>query len=99
MIFKSLKKSGEIITSIYCCNKEGYIYLKDKREEGKDIRRLIDKREGCGASLLNVTENGMWKVKTFSDEHNHFMILYPNKKIKLRSHDRAHTHSSCKNLM
>lgn len=87
------KKSDEIIRKKYCCNKEGYKYLKDKREEGKDIRRRRDERGGCRAELIvHVTDNGMWKVKFFSDNHNHEMILSPNKKIKLRSHDRAHTH-------
>ncbi|KAK1386728.1 hypothetical protein POM88_014906 [Heracleum sosnowskyi] len=94
------KKSGEIIRRKYCCNKEGYKYLKDKREEGKDIRRRRDEREGCKAELvIHVIESGMWKVNFFSDNHNHEMILSPNKKIKLRSHDIAHSHSSCKNLM
>ncbi|KAK1361125.1 hypothetical protein POM88_045599 [Heracleum sosnowskyi] len=93
-------KSGEIIRRKYCCNKEGYKYLKDKREEGKYIRRRRDEREGCKVELvIHVTESGMWKVNFFSDNHNHEMILSPNKKIILRSHDRAHSHSSCKNLM
>ncbi|KAK1386732.1 hypothetical protein POM88_014910 [Heracleum sosnowskyi] len=94
------KKSGEIIRRKYCCNKEGYKYLKDKREERKDIRRRRDEREGCKAELvIHVIESGMWKVNFFSDNHNHEMILSPNKKIKLRSHDIAHSHSLCKNLM
>ncbi|KAL6558720.1 hypothetical protein OROMI_019070 [Orobanche minor] len=94
------KKTGEIIRRKYCCNKEGYKYLKDKREEGKDIKRRRDEREGCRAELiLHVTESGIWKVKTFSDNHNHEMILSPNKKINLRSHDKAHMNLSCKNLM
>ncbi|XP_020271889.1 protein FAR1-RELATED SEQUENCE 5-like [Asparagus officinalis] len=46
------RKKDAIISRIYVCDKEGFKFLKDKREDGRNVVRKFDTRCGCKARMV-----------------------------------------------
>ncbi|XP_020253841.1 protein FAR1-RELATED SEQUENCE 5-like [Asparagus officinalis] len=46
------RKKDAIISRIFVCDKEGFKFLKDKREEGRNVIRKFDTRCGCNTRMV-----------------------------------------------
>ena len=90
------KKDNEIITRYLVCDKEGLKYLKDKREEGKNIHRKADVRECCNAKMVIGLErsSGIWIVRKLDEDHSH-LLTTPSKVSKHHSHQTLHRAPTC----
>ena len=42
---------------------------------------------------------GTWEIKKFNDIHSHDLLKSPNKKRKLRSHNKSYKDANCKKLI
>lgn len=42
---------------------------------------------------------GTWEIKKFNDIHSHDQLKSPNKKRKLRSHNKSYKDATCKKLI
>ncbi|XP_020271636.1 protein FAR1-RELATED SEQUENCE 12-like [Asparagus officinalis] len=46
------RKKDTIISRIFVCDKEGFTFLKDNREDGRNVIRKFDTRCGCNARMI-----------------------------------------------
>lgn len=58
------KKKDIIISRTYVCDKKGFKNMKDKRQDGKEVRCIADTRIGCKAKMVISLDrsSGKWRV-------------------------------------
>lgn len=60
----------------------------------KGMKRCRESRRGCKAFIeIVLNKYGSWEIKKFSDTHSRELLESPNKKRKLRSHNKSHKES------
>lgn len=73
------ERDGSIISRRLACNKEGFNVNRQKSGQVR-IRKRESIREGCKAMILVKREKpGRWTVTKFVREHNHPLVVSPEK--------------------
>ncbi|XP_020245390.1 protein FAR1-RELATED SEQUENCE 5-like [Asparagus officinalis] len=82
------RKKDAIIFRTFVCDKEGFKFLKDKREDGRNVIQKSDTRCGCNARMIIGVDRstGKWVVRIFNINHNGHPLTTPNRVKKHYSH-------------
>ncbi|XP_020243165.1 protein FAR1-RELATED SEQUENCE 5-like [Asparagus officinalis] len=95
------RKKVAIISRIYVCDKEGFKFLKDKREDGRNVVRKFDTR--CGRNVRMVIgldrSTEKWVVRNLNINHNGHPLTTPNRVKKHYSHRTLHRAQSTRRLI
>ena len=71
-VVRRSKKDGCVIGCRFFCSKEGFREERYKKNTAIKKRRRGETRVGCGAiTYVNKTDEGMWAVSLFEENHNH----------------------------
>ncbi|XP_020262352.1 protein FAR1-RELATED SEQUENCE 5-like [Asparagus officinalis] len=95
------RKKDTIISRIYVCDKEGFKFLKDKREDGRNVVRKFDTRCGCNARMVIGLDRSTekWVVRNLNINHNGHPLTTPNQVKKHYSHQTLHRAQSTRRLI
>ncbi|XP_020263191.1 protein FAR1-RELATED SEQUENCE 5-like [Asparagus officinalis] len=75
------RKKDAVISRIFVCDMEGFKFLKDKREDGRNIIRKFDTRCGCNARMIIGLDRSTkkWVVRSLNINHNGHPLTTPNR--------------------
>ncbi|XP_020259036.1 protein FAR1-RELATED SEQUENCE 5-like [Asparagus officinalis] len=95
------RKKDAIISRIYVCDKEGFKFLKDKREDGRNVVRKFDTRCGCNVRMVIRLDRSTkkWVVRNLNINHNGHPLTTPNRVKKHYSHRTLHRAQSTRRLI
>ncbi|XP_020243558.1 protein FAR-RED ELONGATED HYPOCOTYL 3-like [Asparagus officinalis] len=94
------RKTREIISQVFVCNKTGRKRLSDKRECGKLVNRHPDTRVDCPARMkIKLTSSKTWIVTKFEAEHPTHLLSSPDKVFNHYSHRQSHRSKTCKRII
>ncbi|WOH14464.1 hypothetical protein DCAR_0933983 [Daucus carota subsp. sativus] len=93
------RKDEVIVRRTFVCNREGF-KKKQEADNEDNIKRRRETKCGCKASMeIILNKLGTWEIKKFNDIHSHDLLKSPNKRRKLRSHNKSYKDATCKKLI